>query len=218
MDRPTCSITNALAEAYSEAHTSPEDDVLYQINRSIHLHTSNPRMSSGPYQGRWLQMVSEMLVPKVVVEIGVFAGYATICLARGLAEGGVLYAVEAEDEYEDFIRENLRLTAMEDRVNLCIGRALQVIPTLPDDIDLVYLDADKINYLQYYELLVPKIRKGGILMIDNVLWSGKVLYDQPQGDRETAVLKSLNDKIQADPRVENVLLPIRDGLMMVRIK
>ena len=163
-------------------------------------------------------MVSEMLVPKVVVEIGVFAGYATICLARGLAEGGVLYAVEAEDEYEDFIRENLRLAAMEDRVNLCIGRALQVIPTLPDDIDLVYLDADKINYLQYYELLVPKIRKGGILMIDNVLWSGKVLYDQPQGDRETAVLKSLNDKIQADPRVENVLLPIRDGLMMVRIK
>lgn len=213
----TCDITNPLADEYAALHTSEQDEVMYAIDRSIHLHTANPRMSSGPVQGRLLQILSEMLRPHTAVEIGVFAGYASVCLARGLAQGGRLYAVEAEEEYEDMIRRHLAVAGVADRVELAVGRALSVIPSLPDQIDLVYLDADKICYLDYYELLVPKMRQGGILLIDNMLWGGKVLFPQPQGDRETAVLKALNDRIQTDPRVENILLPFRDGLMLARV-
>lgn len=218
MQNPTAVITNPDVELYAEEHTSQEDEVLYQINRSIHLHTANPRMSSGPYQGQLLQMLSQMQQPRVAVEIGVFAGYASICLARGLAPDGKLYAVEAEEEFEPMIRRHLAMAEVEDRVEVVVGQALEVIPTLPDEIDLAYLDADKINYLAYYEMIVPKMRHGGLLLIDNILWNGKVLYEQPKGDRETAVLQTLNDRVQQDCRVENLLLPIRDGLMLVRVK
>lgn len=218
MQKPTAVITNPDVELYAEEHTSQEDEVLYQINRSIHLHTANPRMSSGPYQGQLLQMLSQMQQPRVAVEIGVFAGYASICMARGLAPDGKLYAVEAEEEFEPMIRRHLAMAEVEDRVEVVVGQALEVIPTLPDEIDLAYLDADKINYLAYYEMIVPKMRNGGLLLIDNILWNGKVLYEQPKGDRETAVLQALNDRVQQDCRVENLLLPIRDGLMLVRVK
>lgn len=218
MQKPTAVITNPDVELYAEEHTSQEDEVLYQINRSIHLHTANPRMSSGPYQGQLLQMLSQVQQPRVAVEIGVFAGYASICLARGLAPDGKLYAVEAEEEFEPMIRRHLAMAEVEDRVEVVVGQALEVIPTLPDEIDLAYLDADKINYLAYYEMIVPKMRHGGLLLIDNILWNGKVLYEQPKGDRETAVLQALNDRVQQDCRVENLLLPIRDGLMLVRVK
>lgn len=218
MNKPTAIITNPEVELYAEEHTSAEDQVLYDINRSIHLHTANPRMSSGPYQGRLLQMLSSLTRPRVAVEIGVFAGYASICLARGLAEGGRLYAVEADEEFESMIHRHLQSAGVADRVEVCMGRAIEVIPTLSDQIDLAYLDADKISYLDYYELIVPKMSRGGLLLIDNILWNGKVLYEQPSGDRETAVLKALNDRVQRDERVENLLLPVRDGLMMVRVK
>lgn len=218
MERPTCNITNFDVEQYAEEHTSAEDEILYKINRSIHLHTSNPRMSSGPYQGQLLQMLSKLLQPKLAVEVGVFAGYASICIARGLREGGMLHAIEVEDEFETMIRKHLGMAKVEDKVQLHIGKGLEVIPTLPDGIDLAYIDADKINYEGYYDLLLPKMSRGGVMLIDNVLWNGKVLFEQPQGDHETAVLKALNDKIENDERVENVLLPIRDGLMMVRVK
>lgn len=218
MEKTTAVITNPEVELYAEAHTSEEDEVLYSINRSIHLHTANPRMSSGPYQGRFLQMVSELMRPKRVVEIGVFAGYASICMARGMAEGGRLYAVEADEEFESVIRRHLQMAGVVDRVELAMGHALDVIPTLPDEIDLAYIDADKLNYLNYYELMVPKMRKGGWILIDNILWNGKVLYEQPRGDKDTAVLQQLNDRVQSDPRVENLLLPIRDGVMVVKVK
>lgn len=218
MERPTCNITNPIVEEYAEEHTTEEDSVLYEINRSIHLHTSNPRMSSGPYQGRLLQMLSEMMHPKLAVEVGVFAGYASICIARGLADGGKLHAIEVEEEFEGMILNHLKHANVAEMVDLHIGRGLDVIPTLPDEIDLAYVDADKINYLHYYDALLPKMRRGGVMLIDNVLWSGKVLFEQPHGDFETTVLKELNDKIERDERVENVLLPVRDGLMMVRIK
>ena len=218
MEHPTCGITNPEVELYAEEHSSAEDEVLYRINRSIHLHTSNPRMSSGPYQGQLLQMLSKMIRPKLAVEVGVFAGYASICIARGLCEGGVLHAIEAEEEFETMIRAHLQEAGVADRVRLHIGKGLDVIPTLPDGIDLAYIDADKINYGGYYEMMVSKMSKGGVMLIDNVLWNGKVLFEQPKGDHETAVLKELNERIEGDERVENVLLPIRDGLMMVRVK
>lgn len=216
MNRPTSEITNPLVEEYSEQHTSVEDDVLYAINRSVHLNTSNPRMSSGPYQGRFLQIISQICRPKVAVEVGVFAGYASICIARGLAENGVLHAIEIDDEFEPLIQKHLEQAKVMDKVQLHIGDAKEVIPTLEDEIDLVYLDADKISYREYYEMLLPKMRRGGVMLVDNILWNGKVLFEQPVGDKETKVLQQLNDFIQSDSRVENILLPIRDGLMMVR--
>lgn len=218
MNKPTAIITNPEVELYAESHTSSEDEVLYGINRSIHLHTANPRMSSGPYQGRLLQILSELVAPKVAVEIGVFAGYASICIARGLAQGGRLYAIEADEEFESMIRRHLAEAGVDDRVEVVMAQAKDAIPALPDGIDLAYLDADKVSYLDYYELLVPKMNRGGLLLVDNILWNGKVLFEQPEGDKETIVLQSLNDRIQSDPRVENVLLPIRDGLMLVRVK
>lgn len=206
---------------YLQAHTTPNDADLDDIERSIYLHTANPHQSSDSYQGRFLQFIVSMLQPKVVVELGVYAAFSTSCMAQRLASDGVLYAVEADEERETLIREHLRMAGVGEKVQLCMGKALDVLPTLPDNIDLVFVDADKEHYPDYYERLLPKMRKGGVMLFDNMLWYGKVLdpvQSQLRADREAQIIANLNDTIQQDNRVENILLPIRDGIMMCRVK
>ena len=202
-------------DEYLEQHTTPMDEVLADLYRDTFLHQMNPRMMSGPVQGRLLQFLCEMLKPKRVLEIGTYTGFASICIARGLPEGGRLVTIEADEEYEGVIRRYLSKARVENRVALMIGDAKTVIPTLPDTFDLVFIDADKVSYPLYYDLVVEKVRPGGFILADNVLWDGKVLNVQAK-ERDTQALQAFNDKVQNNPRVENVLLPIRDGLMMIR--
>ena len=202
-------------DEYLEQHTTPMDEVLAELYRDTFLHQMNPRMMSGPVQGRLLQFLCQMLKPKRVLEIGTYTGFASICIARGLPEGGRLVTIEADEEYEGVIRRYLSKARVENRVALMIGDAQTVIPTLPDTFDLVFIDADKVSYPLYYDLVVEKVRPGGFILADNVLWDGKVLNVQAK-ERDTQALQAFNDKVQNNPRVENVLLPIRDGLMMIR--
>lgn len=208
----TDSIVNPRAEAYAEGHTSEERAELSALSRWAHLHTTHPRMVAGHWQGRLLEMISCMVRPQKAVEIGSFLGYSTRCLALGLAEEGVLHTIEVEEEYEEAIR---RATAdLGDRVRLHIGPALDIIPTLEGPFDLAFIDADKQHNREYYDLLVPRMRGGGFILIDNVLWSGKVLHPEENSDRDTQALLAFNDYVQNDPRTDNVLLPVRDGLMV----
>ena len=201
-------------DRYSEEHTSPETPMMAKLNRWTHVKMARPRMLSGAYQGKLLEIISEMVQPTNVLEIGAYVGYSAICLAKALKSGGILHTIEVDEELEDIILKAIDDAGLADRIKLHIGNALEIIPTLDQIFDLVFIDADKINYKNYYELVIPLLRKGGIVILDNILWSGKVLYEQPKGDKETAALKELNDYIQSDPRVENILLPIRDGLMI----
>lgn len=200
---------------YCEDHSTQPDEELYNIYRSINLQTANPHQSSTPYQGLLLQMLAEMQKPRTAVEIGCFAGYSTICIARGLAAEGKLHAVEGEIEYRDRILGNAHKAGVEDQIVIHIGQALDVIPTLPDEIDFAFVDADKQNYINYYHQLLPKMSQGGLLIFDNTLWYGRVLNPDDR-NREVQILRQLNDLIQADASVQNILLPVRDGLMICR--
>ena len=202
-------------EEYLEQHATPMDEVLSSLYRETYLHAMNPRMASGPVQGRFLQLICQLMNPKRVLEIGTFTGFATICMARGMASDGSLITIEANEECEGMIRRYLDKAAVADRVRLVIGDAKEVIPTLESGFDLVFIDADKISYPVYYDLVMDKLNPGGIVLADNVLWEGKVLNADTK-ERDTKAIQAFNDKVQTDPRVENVLLPLRDGLMMVR--
>mgnify|MGYP004443345953 CR=1 FL=1 len=205
------------AQQYAESHTSAEPPALEALERWTHLHTAHPRMAAGHYQGRLLEMLVSMARPHLAVEVGSFVGYSTACIARGLADNGVLHAIEVEEEYEQRIRLSLQQNGVGERVHLHIGDALQVIPSLPSPIDWAFIDADKGSNRAYYDLLLPKMSHGGYILIDNVLWSGKVLHADVNRDRDTLLLCQFNDYVQSDPRVENVLLPLRDGLMLCRV-
>ena len=200
---------------YAERHTTPMDPVLESLYRETYLHAMNPRMMAGPVQGRFLQLLCQLFHPRRVLEIGTFTGFSTICMARGLAEGGRLVTIEANVEQEAVIRKYLGMAGVSDRVELILGDAKQVIPSLKEVFDLVYIDADKLSYPTYYEMVVEKLNPGGIILADNVLWDGKVL-DANAKARDTQTLQAFNDMVQQDPRVENVLLPLRDGLMMIK--
>lgn len=202
-------------EEYLEQHATPMDEVLHELYRETHLHAMNPRMASGPVQGRFLQLLCQLIQPKKVLEIGTFTGFATICMARGMGSDGLLTTIEANEEYEGVIRKYLAKAAVADRVRLIIGDAKEVIPTLEGGFDLVFIDADKISYPSYYDLVIEKLNPGGVILADNVLWEGKVLNVGTK-ERDTKAIQAFNDKVQNDPRVENVLLPLRDGLMMIR--
>lgn len=204
-----------LLNEYIEAHSTAQDPVLHELYRETHLHVMNPRMASGPVQGRFLQFICQMLRPKKVLEIGTFTGYSSICMARGMEADARLTTLEANEEYEDIIRKHLAKADVEDKVRLIIGDAKTVIPTLTDTYDLVFIDADKVSYPLYYDLTIDKVSSGGFILADNVLWEGKVLHADTK-ERDTKAIIAFNEKVQSDPRVENVLLPIRDGLMMVR--
>lgn len=200
-------------ENYCQEHSSAEPEILAQINRDTHAHMLKPRMLSGHYQGRLLSLLSKMLQPKSILEIGTFTGYSALCLAEGLAEGGKLYTIEAEEEFEDRIRKNIAAAGKTDQIELIIGQALDVIPQLPITFDMVFIDADKLNYIKYYQEVIDKVRVGGVILTDNVLWSGKVL-DETKKDATTELLREFNEYVARDPRTEKVLLPVRDGLFL----
>ncbi len=202
-------------EAYCEQHTTPENDLLYRLNRQTHLETINPRMLSGQLQGHFLTFLSKMMQPKYVLEIGTFTGYSAICLAEGLSADGELHTLEKNIEYEDRIREYVSRTSFQDQIILHIGDAKELIPQLEYTWDLVFIDAEKEDYQEYYDLVLPKVRKGGFLLIDNTLWNGKVTQEVAHNDRDTQSILAFNDFVQNDTRVRNLLLPFRDGIMMI---
>lgn len=212
---------------YCAQHTTPPDEALYAVYRSVMLHTATPHMASTPYQGTLLQMLAAIIQPEVAVEIGTQAGFGAMCLARGMNGRGTLHLVEANEEYEPIIRRHAKATGLDQRLQLHIGRAADVIPILPDGIALAYIDADKENYSLYYTLLLPKMRPGGILLFDNMLWYGQVptldtnpsaFGTQLRRDRDIHAIHDLNQRITDDPRIDNILLPLRDGLMLCRVK
>lgn len=199
---------------YAEEHTSPEHSLLSAINRDTHAKVMMPRMLSGHLQGRVLSMISHMVKPRTILEIGTYTGYSAICLAEGLHPEGKLITIDINEELEGMVRENFNEAGFEAMIDYLIGNALDIIPTLDYSFDLVFIDADKENYNNYYDLVFDKVTLGGFLLADNVLWSGKVL--DPKPDKDTRAIKAFNKKVQDDPRVENVLLPIRDGIMLMR--
>jgi predicted O-methyltransferase YrrM len=207
-------ISEALTE-YAEAHTTAESPLLYQLNRETHLKVLYARMLSGHLQGRVLALFSKLIQPKIIVEIGTFTGYAALCLAEGLTSDGKIHSIEIDPEIAAFAQRFFDKSEFKHQIILHLGNALEIIPQIPEPIDLVFLDADKKNYLNYYHLILPKMRIGALLIADNVLWSGKVIENQIE-DEETTALRNFNKYIHQDQRVENVLLPFRDGLMCIR--
>jgi caffeoyl-CoA O-methyltransferase len=199
---------------YIEAHTAGESDLLKKINRETHAKILKPRMLSGQLQGRYLSMISHLLKPKNILEIGTYTGYSAICLAEGLAEDGKLITIDINEELETRVRDYFEQAGLSKKVEYRIGNALTIIPTLEQQFDLVFIDADKENYSRYYDLIFDKVKVGGIILADNVLWSGKITMSKP--DKDTRALLEFNAKVNDDTRVENVLLPVRDGIMMAR--
>lgn len=200
---------------YLEKHTSRPSELLQEMIRLTNLRTRFPRMLSGHIQGRFLEMVSKMLKPERILEIGTFTGYSALSLAEGLRDGGKLITIEYDEEYEDLIRYFIEKSGFGNKIQLLIGDAKTIIPDLSETFDLVFIDADKNGYPVYYEQVMPKVRTGGIILVDNVLWSGKVLKAGSK-DAETAAIVKFNSIVADDVRVEQVLLPMRDGLMMIR--
>lgn len=201
---------------YSGEHTSPESELLANLNRETHAKVMSPRMLSGHLQGRMLSLLSHLQRPKRILEIGTYTGYSALCLAEGLAEDGQLHTVDINEELEDFAKSYFDKSPYGNKIVQHIGNALEIIPTMNETWDMVFIDADKRNYLKYYEMVLPKMQKGGVILCDNVLWSGKIV-DENAKDKDTVALRELNDFIQNDSRVENILLPIRDGVMAARV-
>jgi len=197
---------------YAEDFTSDESDVLRELREECYAHYEDKSMLSGFVQGRVLSMFSKMIRPKVVLEIGTYLGYSALCFAEGLAEGGKVITLDIQEDTNKVAREFVAKTEYKDKIEFHLGFATEIIPTLPETFDLVFIDADKPNYSNYYDLVFDKVRPGGFIIADNVLWSGKVLLDEK--DENTKALHEFNQKVLADKRVSNVLLPIRDGLMV----
>lgn len=201
---------------YALAHTTTEAPILAKLNRETHLSQAYPQMLPGHLQGSLLRMITLMLRPERILEIGTFTGYSAINLAQCLVDDGLLHTVEINPEQEEMIRKFIAASALEQRISLHIGDALQIIPALNETWDLVYIDADKSNYLNYYNMVLPSVRAGGFIIADNALWDGKVLEDPEKMDRDTLAIHQFNEFVQNDNRVENLLLPFRDGIMIVR--
>lgn len=203
-------------ENYILKHITPEDKLLQQLNRETHLKALYPRMLSGHLQGKILEFISKMINPSAILEIGTFTGYSALCLVKGLRDGGILHTIEANDEIIHFPKKYFRLAGAEEKIKLHVGKALEVIPQLDEYFDLVFIDADKSEYPHYYELVIDKVKTGGYILADNVLWDGKVLTGKSATDPETIGIKNFNKIIQDDLRVENLILPVRDGLSLIR--
>lgn len=206
-------------EAYVENHTMPEGPVLDQLNRETWLKVLQPRMLSGHLQGRVLSMLSHMIKPKNILEVGTYTGYSALCFAEGLLEGGTIDTIDINEELEPMVQRFLEKSGYSDRIKMHIGNALDIIPSLDKKYDIVFIDADKNNYINYYNAAFDKVNTGGYIIADNVLWSGKVLDEKElQEDLDTKTIDEYNKMVLADDRVENVLFPIRDGLMIARKK
>ncbi len=211
-------VTDALIEEYCEEHSSEEGDLLYRLYRETYLHGVKPRMISGQLQGRFLSMVSRMLRPTNILEIGTFTGYSALCLAEGLAPDGQLHTIEVDEELEEIILRYVEQSSYKDSIHLHIGDARQLISRFDCKWDLVFIDAEKRGCREFYELVLPQMKKGGVMLIDNMLWSGKVVDSEGKPDLDTQAIMEFNDFVQQDERVDNVLLPLRDGIMMVMVK
>ena len=203
-------------EKYIDVHTSDENDVLQQLNRKTHTDILMPQMLSGKVQGQFLQFISQMLQPSRVLEIGTYTGYAAICLAKGLTENGKLFTIDVNEELENIVKTHVGKAGLQHKIVQIIGDATLEINKLNETFDLVFIDADKQNYSLYFDLVIDKVRSGGFILADNVLWSGKIVDEKK--DKDTQKLAEFNAKVQQDNRVENVIVSIRDGIMMMRKK
>jgi caffeoyl-CoA O-methyltransferase len=204
---------------YVEAHTEPESPLLSTLSRETYVNILRARMLSGHLQGRVLSMLSHMIKPQHVLEIGTFTGYSALCLAEGMQKNGLLTTIDINEELEDFVRSYIDKSPFSSQFDYKIGNALTIIPTLQHTYDLVFIDADKINYAQYYDLIFDKVNTGGYIIIDNVLWYGKVVVKAgDKVDVDTKAIIDFNQQVHEDQRVQNVLFPIRDGLMVLRKK
>jgi caffeoyl-CoA O-methyltransferase len=204
-------------EAYAENHTTPEANYLEELNRETNQKILIPRMLSGHLQGRVLSVLSKLQKPKNILEIGTYTGYSALCLAEGLDTEGELHTIDINEELEPISRKYFDKSPYGHQIIQHIGNALEITPTLSKKWDLVFIDADKSNYINYYNLIIENMNTGGLIICDNVLWSGKVLLEENQLDEDTLTLKKLNQLIQQDNRIENLLLPVRDGLMLARV-
>lgn len=201
-------------QKYVADHTSPETELLKKLTRDTYAKVLMPRMLSGHVQGRYLAMLSQLIRPENILEVGTYTGYSAICLSEGLRPEGKLVTIDVNEELESRVRNYFSEAGLTEQIDYRIGDAAQIIPALDLTFDLVFIDADKENYSKYYDLVFDKVRPGGLILADNVLWSGMVV--KPKPDKDTRALLEFNQKVMADPRVENLLLPLRDGIMMIR--
>jgi len=204
-------------KSYLESSCDPESDLLKQIDRETYLKVSLPRMLSGHYQGRVLSMLSKLLNPQRILEIGTFTGYASLCLAEGLGKDGILHTIDINAELEEMVRRNFSKSDLGSKINYHIGNAIEIIPNLDEVFDLIFIDADKKNNENYYNLTIDKLRSGGLIIVDNVLWSGKVIGEK-KTDSATTLISDFNEMICSDKRVEKLILPVRDGIYIIRKK
>ena len=204
-----------LLDQYITDHISPEEDYLRELDRETHLKVLRSRMLSGHLQGQILSMISCMIKPRCILEIGTFTGYSALCLAKGLTEGGLLHTIEIDDELESIAQKYFLKSGMADRIIQHIGDAREIIPTINQPFDLVFIDADKREYCDYYNLVFDRVKVGGYILADNILWDGKVVNPDAANEEQTRGILDFNKLVQNDPRVKNVILPIRDGIMVV---
>ena len=205
-------------EQYVLAHTDPEGDYLYRLWRATNIHLLHGRMASGHLQGRLLKMLVRMVRPERILEVGTFSGYSAICMAEGLGDGGMVYTYEIDDELEDFTRPWIEGSSVAGKIRFIIGDAVKEAPRLGVEFDMVFLDGDKRTYIEAYEMALKVLRPGGFILADNTLWDGHVLEKPRPSDRQTAGIEAFNDHVAADGRVEKVILPLRDGLTLIRKK
>jgi len=202
--------TSPILDSYLESHASAEDPILAELSRETFLKVQMPQMLSGHVQGLFLETISRMIVPRRILEIGTFTGYSTICLAKGLTDDGLIYTLDINEELEPLFSKYFVRSGLDKKIKFIPGNAIKTIPTIDEEFDIVFIDADKMNYINYYDLIIDKVKRGGYIITDNVLWSGKVLEDQK--DKETENIHQFNIKLAADPGVRNVIVPIRDGV------
>lgn len=201
---------------YIETHTSHEDEILSELRRYTFLKVVHPRMISGPVQGKFLEMISKLLRPDRILEIGTYTGYSAICLAKGLAEKGKIITIEINDELKGIYNHFFEKAGLEKKIESITGDAVRIIPGLEEEFDLVFIDGEKEQYSEYYRLVLPKLKPGGLMIVDNVLWDGKVIKEEFRNETATKAIKNFNGLITNDVTVENILLPLRDGLMLIR--
>lgn len=207
-------IVPAEIEQYITQHSSAETKNLADLNRETFVKVMMPQMLSGQVQGKFLEFISRMINPEYILEIGTYTGYSAICLAKGLKSAGKLITLDINEELTPMVKKYIALEKLEDKIEVLTGNAIQIIPTLTQQFDLVFIDADKNNYTNYFDLVIEKVRPGGWILADNVLWSGKIIAQNM--DKDTLAIDSYNKKIQQDPRVENVIISIRDGISIAR--
>ncbi len=201
---------------YIEDHTSSEDEVLSELRRHTFLKIIHPRMISGPVQGKFLEMISKLIRPRRILEIGTYTGYSAICLARGLNEDGKLITIEINDELEELHETFFKKAGLSEKIERITGDAIHILPDLDEQFDLIFIDAEKEQYCEYYHLVMPRLKSGGLIIADNVLWDGKVIDDEFRNDNTTKAIRDFNTLINCDKQTENLLLPLRDGLMLIR--